>query len=489
MRLKRRAARALFWATVQTWIGLLSGSVILVVLGRLLGPEPYGLIALALIVIAFGELFVIDSGFAAAIIQRKELSDEHCDAVFWLLLGAALIALTVVVLGTLVVTAPVERPQVAGLIAALSLTLPLGALSAVPGALLSRELRFRALAARGLISSTGGGLAAIGMALAGWGVWSLVGYHLVQKALAVVVVWTAHRWRPRLRFSLTRARELWSFSMAMFGIRALQFAQMALMRGLLGYFFGPVALGYFFMARRMTHLMHELLTAPTSRVALPTFAQVQADRARARRLLRSGMRMLSLIAVPGYAGLILLAPVGLPLALGDEWRPAVPYLQLLALGGLIKPVITVQFAALHGLGMPGWSLGFSLANTVVLAALLVGASPYGPLVMAATVGLWPYLMLPLRAFILHRTLGFNMMRELGDALPIYGAALVMAAAVFGWQRLALEGLPVWLFLLGALAVGGAAYVATTALLARDLLRQVMGLAFALRGSARRAPSA
>jgi O-antigen/teichoic acid export membrane protein len=199
--------------------------------------------------------------------------------------------------------------------------------------------------------------------------------------------------------------------------------------------------------------------------------------------------MLSLIAVPGYAGLILLAPVGLPLALGDEWRPAVPYLQLLALGGLIKPVITVQFAALHGLGMPGWSLGFSLANTVVLAALLVGASPYGPLVMAATVGLWPYLMLPLRAFILHRTLGFNMMRELGDALPIYGAALVMAAAVFGWQRLALEGLPVWLFLLGALAVGGAAYVATTALLARDLLRQVMGLAFALRGSARRAPSA
>jgi O-antigen/teichoic acid export membrane protein len=213
--------------------------------------------------------------------------------------------------------------------------------------------------------------------------------------------------------------------MAMFGIRTLQFAQTAMMRGLLGYFFGPVVLGYFFMARRVTHLMHELLTAPTSRVALPTFAQVQADRERARRLLRSGMRMLSLVAVPGYAGLIVVAPVGLPLVLGDEWLPAVPYLQLLALGGLIKPVITVQFAALRGLGMPGWSLGFSLANTVVLAALLVWASPYGPLVMAAMVGLRPYLMLPLRAFILHRTLGFSMMRELGDALPVYAAALVM----------------------------------------------------------------
>jgi O-antigen/teichoic acid export membrane protein len=489
MSLKRRAARALFWATVQTWIGLLSGFLTLVVLGRLLGPEPYGLVAMALIVIAFGELFVIDSGFADAIIQRKELSDDHCDAAFWLLLGSSLIAMTIFVLAAPLVAASFDQPRVAGLISALSVTLPLGALSAIPSALLSRELRFRALAARGLISSAGGGAAAIAMALAGWEVWSLVGFHLAQRTLAVVIVWTAHRWRPRFSFSLARARELWSFSMAMFGIRALQFVQTAMMRGLLGYFFGPVVLGYFFMARRMTNLMHELLTAPTSRVALPTFAQVQADRERARRLLRSGMRMLSLIAVPGYVGLIVLAPVGLPLMLGDEWLPAIPYLQLLSLGGLIKPVITVQFAALRGLGMPGWSLGFSLANTVVLAALLVGTSPYGPLIMAAMVGLRPYLMLPLRAFILYRTLGFNMMREVGDALPIYGAALVMGAVVFGWQRLALDELPSWLVLLGAIAIGGAAYFGMMAIIARDLLRQVMDLAFALRGSARRSPSA
>jgi O-antigen/teichoic acid export membrane protein len=180
----------------------------LVVLGRLLGPEPYGLIAMALIVIAFGELFVIDSGFGDAIIQRKELSDDHCDAAFWLLLGSSLIAMTIFMLGSPLVAASFDQPRVAGLISALSLTLPLGALSAVPNALLSRELRFRALAARGLISGTGGGTAAIGMALAGWGVWSLVGFHLVQRTLAVVVVWTAHRWRPRFSFSLVRARAL-----------------------------------------------------------------------------------------------------------------------------------------------------------------------------------------------------------------------------------------------------------------------------------------
>jgi O-antigen/teichoic acid export membrane protein len=420
--------------------------------------------------------------------QRKELSDDHCDAAFWLLIGSSVIAMAVFMVVAPLVAASFDQPLVTDLIRALSLTLPLGALSAVPSALLSRELRFRALAARRFISGTGGGIAAVGMALAGWGVWSLVGFHLVQKALAVVVAWTAHRWRPRFSFSSARARELWSFSIVMFGIRVLQFAEMAMMRGLLGLFFGPVVLGYFFMAQRVTRLMHDLLTAPTSRIALPTFAKVQADRERAKRLLRSAMRMLSLIAVPAYAGVIVLAPVVLPLALGDRWLSAVPYLQLLALAGLIRPMITVQFAALRGLGMPGWSLGFEFVNVAVLAALLVGASPHGPLIMAATVGLRPYLMLPLRAFILHRTLGFNLMHEIGDALPIYGAALVMGAAALGWQRLALDELPSWLVLLGAIAIGGAAYVGTMALIARDLLRQVIHLAFALRGSARRSPS-
>jgi O-antigen/teichoic acid export membrane protein len=286
----------------------------LVVLGRLLGPEPYGLIAMALIVIAFGELFVIDSGFGDAIIQRKELSDDHCDAAFWLLLGSSLIAMTIFMLGSPLVAASFDQPRVAGLISALSLTLPLGALSAVPNALLSRELRFRALAARDSFRA----LVAVPLRSAwrwrdgGSGVWW-------------DSIWFKGRWPwssfgrliagARGSASHSCARELLSFSMAMFGIRTLQFAQTAMMRGLLGYFFGPVVLGYFFMARRVTHLMHELLTAPTSRVALPTFAQVQADRERARRLLRSGMRMLSLVAVPGYAGLIVVAPVGLPLVL------------------------------------------------------------------------------------------------------------------------------------------------------------------------------
>jgi O-antigen/teichoic acid export membrane protein len=488
MNLRRRVAHGLFWSILSTWTGMVSGFVILVVLGRLLGPESFGLVAMAMIVIAFGDLFVVDSGFGEAIMQRKELNDDHCDAAFWLLIGSSVIAMAVFMVVAPLAAASFEQPLVADLVRVLSLTLPLGALSAVPSALLSRELRFRALGARRFIAGTGGGIAAIGMAWAGWGVWSLVGFQLVQKVLAVVVAWTAHRWRPRFSFSSARARELWSYSMAMFGIRALQFAEMAMMRGLLGLFFGPAVLGYFFMARRVTRLMHDLLTAPTSRVAVPTFAKVQADRERAKRLLRSGIRMLSLIAVPAYAGVIVLAPVALPLALGDQWLPAVPYLQLLALTGLIRPVTTVQFAALRGLGMPGWSLGFELANAAVLAALLVGASPHGPLIMAAMVGLRPYLMLPLRAFILHRTLGFSMIRELGDALPIYGAALVMAAAVFGWQRLALDELPSWLVLLSAIAVGGAAYVGTVALLARDLLREVVGLAFALRGSARRSPS-
>jgi O-antigen/teichoic acid export membrane protein len=467
----------------------LASFVIVIVLGRLLGSEAYGLLALALVVIAFGELLVEDSGWGLALVQREELTPEHCNAVFWLLIGSSLVMTLVFVTIAPLFGALYREPMVIGLIWALTPTLLLGALSSVPHALLRREFRFGALAARAFVAVAGGGIVAIVMALGGWGVWSLAGFHLTQKILAVVVLWAAHPWRPGIKFSGRHVRELTGFSLALFGIHALVLTETAMMRFLLGFFFSLEVLGYFFMAQRVTRLMHQLLTVPTSRVALPTFAQVQADRERAKRLLRSGMRMLSLIAVPSYAGIIVLAPVALPLALGDKWIPAIPYLQLLALGGLIRPMITVQLAALRGLGMPGWSLGFEVANAVVLAVLLVGASPFGPLVMTAMVGLRPYLMLPLRAFILHRTIRFSMLRELGDAIPVYVAALVMGAVVLGWQRLALDELPIWLVLLGAVLIGGAAYLGMVALIARDLLRQVVDLAFALRGAPRRSPSA
>jgi O-antigen/teichoic acid export membrane protein len=166
MNLRRRVAHGLFWSILSTWTGMVSGFVILVVLGRLLGPESFGLVAMAMIVIAFGDLFVVDSGFGEAIMQRKELNDDHCDAAFWLLIGSSVIAMAVFMVVAPLAAASFEQPLVADLVRVLSLTLPLGALSAVPSALLSRELRFRALAARGLISGTGGGTAAIGMALA-----------------------------------------------------------------------------------------------------------------------------------------------------------------------------------------------------------------------------------------------------------------------------------------------------------------------------------
>jgi polysaccharide transporter, PST family len=456
----------------------LASFVIVIVLGRLLGPEAYGLLAMALVVITFGELFVEDSGFGSALVQRKDLSKEHCDSVFWLMLGSSLVAMLAFAAVAPLAGAFYREPRVTGLIWALSATLLLGALSSVPHALLRRELRFRALAARGFIGIAGGGAVAVVMALEDWGVWSLAGFHLTEKILAVVCLWAAHPWRPGLNFSGRHLRELSAFSLTMIGAHALEFAERAMVRLLLGCLFGPVVLGCFEMARRIMTMMHQLWTVPTTRVALPAFAQVQVDREQAKRLLHSGIRMLSLIAMPGYAGAIVLAPVVLPLGLGDAWRPAVPYLQLLAAAGLITPVTKVQLAALRGVGMPGWSLGFELANTVFLTALIVGASPYGPLVIAAALGLCPYLMLPLRAFILHRAIGFSLMRELSDALPVYVAALVMATVVFGWQRLTFDELPFLLVLLGDIGLGAAVYAGTVTILAPNLVRQVVDLAFA-----------
>ena len=104
--------------------------VVSIILARLLSPDDYGLIALVMIFINLANVF-ITSGFATALIQKKDASAEDFTNIF---LCAQLCAL--ILYGLLFVVAPTvadfyKREELTMLLRIFSIQIPLGAYNSI----------------------------------------------------------------------------------------------------------------------------------------------------------------------------------------------------------------------------------------------------------------------------------------------------------------------------------------------------------------------
>jgi PST family polysaccharide transporter len=295
-------------------------------------------------------------------------------------------------------------------------------LTAVPVAILRREMRFRVLAIRAALGAAVGGVVGIGMALAGYGVWSLVGQRLAMTATNIVMAWGAVSWRPAFHASRDHMRRVLHFSPRILGLRAAELAAVQSPAVIIGAMLGPVPAGYYAIAWRVIETASFLVITPLRTVAQPAFGAAARDGGPATDLLIDVMRLTGFLAFPAFAGLAVLSWVEVALAAG--------VIVVLAPYGL--PVVTAGFVAVFLLV---WPLKF--ANLGHIAGLS------GP----------------------------ALMRQHLAPLLLSGG---MVAAVQGvmWQ---LDGLSPALLLLAGTVTGVLAYGLLAFLLQRDRLRLLVSM--------------
>ncbi len=268
---------AVKWAYTGNWGERAFSSLFTFILAAVLGPRDFGVVAIALIYIAFLQMF-LDQGFMAALIQRKDLEQEHLDAVFWMdvVLSLLLVGVSIVLSGWW--AARNHAPEAGKLISVLSLCIPIQGLGAVQSATLSRRLDFRALSIRSNTAVVLSGVVGIGMALAGFRVWALVGQQLTRDFAALVLLWRLSPWRPRLEFSARHLKDLVGFASSNFMAQIAIFAEMQASSVLLGMLFGPVAVGLYRLADRLVSSVVAMATTSIQAVSLPEFCGFKITR-------------------------------------------------------------------------------------------------------------------------------------------------------------------------------------------------------------------
>lgn len=444
MNLRQKVIKGVFWSGIQSWSRQAIAFIIFSLLARLLEPETFGLVALAGVFLAFMEVF-LDQGFSTAIIQRHDLEPEHLDTAFWtnILIGVLMTVFGIFAAG--LVANLFNQPELTLIIRWLSLSFVIRALCAVQQSILQRNFDFKSLAVRSLAAVTTGGLVGIVMAFMGCGVWSLVGQYLTNGAVQVLVLWCASNWRPRFYFSRRHFKEFFNFGVNVVGDRFISFLNRRADDLLIGYFLGPIELGYYSVAYRILLIMTEMLSGIISQVIMPTFSRLQQDLERLRQTFYSAVQFTSLIAFPGFLGMAGLAPELVRVLFGERWLPSIPVMQILAFIGIIHSLGTFNGSLFISMGKPDWNLKIGFLNTVANLILFFIAVRWGITAVAAVYAGRGYLFFPIYLWAVKKLIHIKLATYFGQyVVPLVGTLVaivtVLTAKYFLRDAISLQAL-------------------------------------------------
>jgi O-antigen/teichoic acid export membrane protein len=486
--LKHKTAKSILWTVVRIGSDYLFAFVVFAVLARELGPEAFGVFALAA---AFAEVVRVlpAAGLTSALQRAREVPREMADTIFWASLGVAVVGAAGLALTAGPLAAAVGEPAVAPLLVALGLTLPISAAGGTHIGLMLREFGHRAMATRSVVSNVLGGAAGLAAAWAGWGAWSLVAQRAVTELAGTAMAWQAYPWLPGRAFSPRVLRELAGYSFSMTYAQVLFVILVRVQDVIIGRFIGTAAVGVYRTAWRTVDLIGQGVITPFAQVALPTLGRLQDDLPAFRKAYLRITSVCAVVAFPAVVGFAVLAPDIIPVIFGRRWIASGPVAQVL--GFMALPFTLNRFAApaLATLGRSATLAKISTFQLLLTIALSLAAAPYGLTAMAGAYVLRSYLVLPLQLRVFKRYSGLAYGRLLGSIAPPLVTSVLMATALAALdaalgERLRQHGT----YLLVMIPAGAAVYAATLLLLARGfVLEQVRDLRALLpRGKA--APS-
>jgi lipopolysaccharide exporter len=459
-------ARGALWMVsfklLERGLGLIST----LVLARLLVPRDFGVVAMAVSLVALLEIFSA-AGMDTALIQRQDASPAHFHTAWTLNVLAGFTVGVVLVLLALPASYFYREPRLVAVMCVFALGAAVQGLENIGVVQFRKQLRFdrefRYLLAKKLISF------AVTVPLAFWlrSYWALVIGTLAGRTGSVMYSYLIQPFRPRL--SLQTAAEMMHFSKWLMPLNALGFLKERSATFLIGHFAGPAALGAFTVSTEIASLPSTELIAPINRALLPAYAKLAGDRPALRAEFLNSMSGIALLGMPMVAGVALAAPFIVLLALGPKWSAARPLLEVLAFYGISQVLESNAYAAFVAIGKPAvFFRVIGLQTAVLLAALLPLTLSYGTIGAAWSYVFSALVTLPVNFLYIARLMGLRAR----DFVTAVWRPVVSAAVMYGGGRLWGPALPAtavtsaaaFVPFIKCVAVGALTYVAIDALL-------------------------
>ncbi len=467
---------SLHWSALGRFSSQMVTWIITILVIRMLTPADYGLMALAWMFISVFAAFE-GIGMTAALIQKQGLTEALIRKLFAavLVVGAGLYGFVYLVAP--LIAAFFDEAALTALIRVLAVTIPLAALGALPLALVQKELRFKHKSLVEFVAAISGALLTLAMAIAGFGVWSLVAGIICLTATQSLGFWLVHGRVYLPDFDMRGIREEFSFGglVSLDRLTWLVYSQADIF--FVGKFLGKEALGVYAVAMQLAALPMKRVVGFLNEVGFSAFSKIQHDREEVARALRTAVRNLALAAFPFFVGLAAVAPLLVEVFLDEKWSSIAVPLTLLALVVPLRLLNTVTPTVLFSIGRADVALQNSILALLLLGPAFALAAARGTVIDVCLV--WVLVYPAYYLVCLYRALprvGVRLVDYLAELAPFAAAAFLMLGVVrLGASLPQVAALDALLSLPLMILLGALTYVGLLWIVARQRLLEFLQL--------------
>jgi lipopolysaccharide exporter len=382
--LAAKSIHALKWNYLGRLLSLSLQFTVGIILARQLGPEPFGLVAIALFIQGLANLFA-EGGLGSALIQSKEISEHDSRAVI-----SAQLLIGTILSDTIAGAAPMlaaffKAPDAAPVIMVTAISLTLQAIGQTANALIRRSLGFKKIQIISLTAYSVGYLA-VGLPLAflDYGVWSLVAAQLSQIGINAFASYFSNR-HPILPLVSPRRCRFLRFGVALTLNNMTSWGINNLDTAIIGRSFGAATLGAYNRAFNLVNMPMHAVTASTQPVLFSAYAKSQSNRQTLHRTFVASLSIMALLFFPIYGAMAAIPELIIPALYGDKWQAAVPLMGPLCFAMAVHGMLAMAGPLLTAIGLPQIELKAQLATLLIGIPSLILAAQESVLTVAWTV--------------------------------------------------------------------------------------------------------
>lgn len=365
-------AHALKWSFLSELSAKLLAPAVFIILARLLTPEDFGVVAVAMMVIGFSQIFW-EAGMSKAIIQYRGDRATAADVAFWINCGlACVVAAILIVTAEALAGSVFHDPQVAPVLQVMALQVLLSAVVSVHTALLQKDMQFKPLFWVRLTTVAIPGLISIPLAWQGKGYWALIAGILAGQLVQVAMLWRMSPWRPRWAFDIRVARTLGGFGawVGLSGLLAWFYVWADSL--IVGIYLGSGELGLFRTGNQFAMMIFAIPFGPILPVLFSHFSRLGQSKEELEHLIEKTVKVLILLSIPIALIIFSLSDTIAAALFGDDWKGIGPIIGIMALAHGFSWVIGMNGEAYRAMGQPRYeTLAIAATLPVYLVAYIV----------------------------------------------------------------------------------------------------------------------
>lgn len=422
--LKEKTAKGLFWGGMNNGIQQLLGFVFGIILGRLLNPPDYGLIAM-ITIFSLIATALQNSGFSTALVNQKEPKSSDYNSVFWfnILMGGTIY--TILFFSAPLIADYYDEPRLVALCRYAFIGILFSCTGVAQAAYLFKNLRAKQLAKASITATLISSSVAVVMAWQGFSYWSLATQTNLFILISTLLRWHYSDWRPTMNIDFSFIKKAFPFSVKILISDILTHVNNNVMNILLGRFYSAHDTGNYNQAYQWNNKCTSLIQGMVKQVDQAVLVSVRDDRERQLGVLRKLVRFAAFISFPLLLGFGIVAKEFIVLAIGEKWLVSAQYLQWLCVCGAILPVSTLLADFIISKGKSDTFMGCTLALGLIEILAMLLLYPYGVNMMVKTFVMINLVWLFVWYFFASRLTDYSFWLFLKDIVPFAFTAVVV----------------------------------------------------------------